>query len=104
MCTAGLTGDLRYVESGFWNFDALFVPQQHPARDLQDTFFISDPKMAHRPQPDGPEDKGDYAAYWENVKAVHQVSVLRVHHTVGICHLLGLDVGRMVDAYAASDL
>ena len=30
----------RYVESSFWNFDALFVPQQHPARDLQDTFFI----------------------------------------------------------------
>ena len=29
----------RYVESGFWNFDALFVPQQHPARDLQDTFY-----------------------------------------------------------------
>jgi tRNA synthetases class II core domain (F) len=30
----------RFVESSFWNFDALFVPQQHPARDLQDTFFI----------------------------------------------------------------
>lgn len=27
----------KYVETGFWNFDALFVPQQHPARDLQDT-------------------------------------------------------------------
>lgn len=26
-----------FVESCFWNFDALFVPQQHPARDLQDT-------------------------------------------------------------------
>lgn len=31
----------NYVESGFWNFDALFVPQQHPARDLQDTFYLS---------------------------------------------------------------
>lgn len=30
-----------YVESGFWNFDAMFVPQQHPARELQDTFYIS---------------------------------------------------------------
>ncbi len=28
------------VESAFWNFDALFVPQNHPARDMQDTFFI----------------------------------------------------------------
>lgn len=23
----------NYVESSFWNFDTLFVPQQHPARD-----------------------------------------------------------------------
>ncbi|XP_003744769.1 phenylalanine--tRNA ligase alpha subunit [Galendromus occidentalis] len=33
----------RFVESSFWNFDALFQPQQHPARDAHDTFFISDP-------------------------------------------------------------
>lgn len=33
----------RYVESSFWNFDALFVPQKHPARDALDTFFISEP-------------------------------------------------------------
>uniref|UniRef100_A0A915JRI6 Phenylalanine--tRNA ligase n=1 Tax=Romanomermis culicivorax TaxID=13658 RepID=A0A915JRI6_ROMCU len=31
----------QWVESSFWNFDALFVPQQHPARDAQDTFFVS---------------------------------------------------------------
>lgn len=30
----------RYVESSFWNFDALFQPQQHPARDAHDTFFL----------------------------------------------------------------
>ncbi|MCL4365265.1 MAG: phenylalanine--tRNA ligase subunit alpha [Candidatus Marsarchaeota archaeon] len=29
------------VESSFWVFDALFVPQDHPARDAQDTFYIS---------------------------------------------------------------
>jgi phenylalanyl-tRNA synthetase alpha chain len=29
----------QYVESSFWNFDALFQPQQHPARDAHDTFF-----------------------------------------------------------------
>jgi len=34
----------NYVESSFWNFDSLFQPQQHPARDAHDTFFISDPK------------------------------------------------------------
>ena len=25
----------------FWNFDALFQPQQHPARDAHDTFFLT---------------------------------------------------------------
>ena len=29
------------IESTFWNFDALFQPQDHPARDLADTFYIS---------------------------------------------------------------
>ncbi|XXG99110.1 subunit of tubulin prefoldin [Hypoxylon texense] len=62
----------KFVESGFWNFDALFVPQQHPARDLQDTFYISDPKAADVPRATSSEDTKDYAAYWDNVKAVHQ--------------------------------
>ena len=34
-----MTGPI--VESEFWNFDALFVPQDHPAREMQDTFFIN---------------------------------------------------------------
>ncbi|MGB2841178.1 MAG: phenylalanine--tRNA ligase subunit alpha [Halobacteriota archaeon] len=29
------------VQSAFWNFDALFVPQDHPARDMQDTFYLA---------------------------------------------------------------
>ena len=33
----------NYVESSFWNFDTLFQPQQHPARDAHDTFFIHAP-------------------------------------------------------------
>ena len=28
------------IQSSFWNFDALFQPQDHPARELADTFFI----------------------------------------------------------------
>ncbi|HUH99807.1 MAG TPA: phenylalanine--tRNA ligase subunit alpha [Nitrososphaerales archaeon] len=28
------------VQSAFWNFDALFTPQDHPARELQDTFYV----------------------------------------------------------------
>jgi phenylalanyl-tRNA synthetase alpha chain len=51
-----------YVESSFWNFDALFQPQQHPARDAHDTFFVREPKLIHN-FPD------DYA---ERVKAIHE--------------------------------
>ncbi len=29
------------IESSFWVFDSLFVPQDHPARDAQDTFYVS---------------------------------------------------------------
>jgi phenylalanyl-tRNA synthetase alpha chain len=28
------------MESSFWNFDALFQPQDHPARELADTFYL----------------------------------------------------------------
>ncbi len=30
------------TQSGFWNFDALFIPQDHPAREMQDTFYLKD--------------------------------------------------------------
>ena len=28
------------TQPSFWNFDALFTPQDHPARELQDTFYL----------------------------------------------------------------
>ncbi|MGA7976809.1 MAG: phenylalanine--tRNA ligase subunit alpha, partial [Nitrososphaeraceae archaeon] len=28
------------IQSSFWNFDVLFTPQDHPAREMQDTFYI----------------------------------------------------------------
>ncbi|KAL1930148.1 hypothetical protein VTP01DRAFT_1302 [Rhizomucor pusillus] len=37
-----------FAESSFWNFDALFQPQQHPARDAHDTFFLKDPASTDR--------------------------------------------------------
>ncbi|MCP4154576.1 MAG: phenylalanine--tRNA ligase subunit alpha [bacterium] len=37
------------VESAFWDFDALFQPQDHPARDMQDTFYLSRPELAQLP-------------------------------------------------------
>jgi phenylalanyl-tRNA synthetase alpha chain len=32
----------QIVLSSFWNFDALFIPQDHPAREMQDTFYLKD--------------------------------------------------------------
>jgi phenylalanyl-tRNA synthetase alpha chain len=52
----------QWVESSFWNFDALFQPQQHPARDAHDTFFMSTPSRAQ----DLPMD------YLEGVKKTHE--------------------------------
>jgi len=30
------------VESDYYNFEALNIPKNHPARDMQDTFYVSD--------------------------------------------------------------
>lgn len=30
------------VQPSFWNFDALFTPQDHPSREMQDTFYLAD--------------------------------------------------------------
>ena len=34
-----MTGDM--VDSSFWVFDALFTAQDHPVREMQDTFYIN---------------------------------------------------------------
>ena len=52
----------RFVESSFWNFDTLFQPQAHPARDAHDTFFLKNPVSCNRV----PE------AYCATVKDTHE--------------------------------
>jgi phenylalanyl-tRNA synthetase alpha chain len=37
------------VETAFWNFDALFQPQDHPAREMMDTFYLANPKVGRLP-------------------------------------------------------
>ncbi len=37
------------VEIEFWNFDALFQAQDHPAREIHDTFFLKDPQRGPEP-------------------------------------------------------
>ena len=51
------------IQTSFWNFDALFTAQDHPARDMQDTFFIKDPS------------KGNLPKIYENVKLAHEKGI-----------------------------
>jgi phenylalanyl-tRNA synthetase alpha chain len=50
-----------YVESAFWNMDVLFTAQDHPAREMHDTFYVKDPETA------------DLSADGELVEIVRQV-------------------------------
>jgi phenylalanyl-tRNA synthetase alpha chain len=53
----------KWVESSFWNFDSLFQPQSHPARDAHDTFFMKGECSTTRTFPDG---------YYDKVKSIHE--------------------------------
>eukprot|EP00268_Persea_americana_P008126 TRINITY_DN13118_c0_g1_i1.p1 TRINITY_DN13118_c0_g1~~TRINITY_DN13118_c0_g1_i1.p1 ORF type:complete len:177 (-),score=35.21 TRINITY_DN13118_c0_g1_i1:640-1170(-) len=52
----------NFVESSFWNSNALFQPQQHRARDSHDIFFLKVPSTTRQL----PED------HVERVKRVHE--------------------------------
>jgi len=54
-----------FVESSFWNFDSLFQPQQHPARDSHDTFFLINPKYSKLDE--------KYSEYFKRVKEIHEI-------------------------------
>ncbi|MCA9727455.1 MAG: phenylalanine--tRNA ligase subunit alpha [Candidatus Eisenbacteria bacterium] len=80
-----------HVESGFWNFDALFQPQDHPAREMQDTFYMKNPGSSPLPDPamvgrvrSTHEDGGETGSVgwryrWDASKA--EQNVLRTHTT-----------------------
>ncbi len=38
------------VESSFWCFDALYQPQDHPSREMADTFFMKNPRKSALPE------------------------------------------------------
>ena len=42
----------EFVESAFWNFDSLFQPQDHAAREMQDTFYLKNPLTCDLPDMD----------------------------------------------------
>jgi len=59
----------EYMESCFWNMDALFIPQDHPARELQDTFYLKRPEKFDL---GGENDSNTNADLIEKVKAIHE--------------------------------
>jgi len=43
----------NFVESAFWDMDVLFTAQDHPAREMQDTFYVKDPAKIDISQDEG---------------------------------------------------
>ncbi|MEW6605685.1 MAG: phenylalanine--tRNA ligase subunit alpha, partial [Thermoproteota archaeon] len=92
--------DGSMVQSGFWNFDALFTPQDHPAREMQDTFYLSgqrQPIPASRDQISKIAEvhKKGWSSKWDTKEA--ERVVLRTHTTpVTLQHLAKVkpEVGR----------
>jgi len=85
------------AESTFWNFDALFQPQDHPARDLADTFYLKNPKKANLPNPkivnavkdaheQGVRDSTGWQYKWR--EDVAKQPILRTHTTAVTCRRL----------------
>jgi phenylalanyl-tRNA synthetase alpha chain len=52
-----------YVVPSFLNFDALYTPQDHPARELHDTFFVENPETS---------DLSEYGDKVGHVKETHE--------------------------------
>tara|TARA_Y100000310_G_scaffold345693_1_gene468389 strand:- start:33780 stop:35306 length:1527 start_codon:yes stop_codon:yes gene_type:complete len=81
-----MTGNI--IQSSFWNFDALFTAQDHPVREMQDTFFLDKEitendkklvqsiKQAHETGVD--KSKGWQYSWNENIS---KRAVLRTHTT-----------------------
>jgi len=56
-----MTGPI--VESMFFNCDALYMPQDHPAREVHDIYLIKSPEYG---------DPAPFARYLQNVKKTHE--------------------------------
>jgi phenylalanyl-tRNA synthetase alpha chain len=90
--TLGFTEILgNLTQTSFWNFDALFTPQDHPARELQDTFYLDGISSKKIGTPEqirkvSESHKKNWRYYWDINEA--RKMVLRTHTTcVTIKHL-----------------
>ena len=82
----------EYVQPAFWNLDVLFTPQDHPARDLQDTFYLDNPskidladevlvqKVKDIHERGGNTGSTGWGGTWSREKA--EAALLRTHSTV----------------------
>ena len=87
-----------YVESSFWDFDALFQPQDHPARDMQDTFYVSNPPKTRLPVEElvkrvadtheGTGDCGSVGWRYKWSRELSEKTVLRTHTTASTVRAL----------------
>lgn len=79
-----------FVQTSFKDLDCLFVPQDHPARTMQDTFYLKDPKIGKLPTwykavKEVHENGGDTGSTgWGGVwsKEIAEENLLRTHTTV----------------------
>ena len=72
------------IEPAFWVFDALFSPQDHPTRDMQDTFYLSNPKTIDIDDVELiSRFKHEHIAAWneEWQEAIAKQALLRTHST-----------------------
>ena len=81
-----IKGDI--IQSSFWNFDALFQPQDHPARDMQDTFYLNTEseipgdlakKIKEMHEHGGKIDSAGWGGSWS--ETLSRKNVLRTHTT-----------------------
>ena len=81
----------EYVESAFWNFDSLFQPQDHAAREMQDTFYLKNPLTCDLPDDalvkltaethETGADTGSIGWQYDWSEDIARQSVLRTHTT-----------------------
>ena len=78
-----------FTQTAFWNFDALFTAQDHPVREMHDTFYIKDKegklpdkkliKEVKKAHEQGTQDSKGWQYQWQEKEA--KKIILRTHTT-----------------------
>jgi phenylalanyl-tRNA synthetase alpha chain len=66
------------IEDDYHNFEALNMPADHPARDMQDTLYLTEPILPPSPPAPAPHEKSD-AATARQARAPQPLTLLRTH-------------------------